>query len=39
MTEAQIHDPKVDDPNGYQHRFADANGICIHYVEEKGEAR
>ena len=30
MTEAQTHDPKVDDPNGYQHRFAEANGLRMH---------
>jgi hypothetical protein len=35
MTEAQIHDPNVDDPNGYEHRFAEVNGIR-HYAEEKG---
>jgi hypothetical protein len=39
MTQAQTHDPNVDDPNGYQHRFAEVNGIRIHYVEAKGEAR
>jgi hypothetical protein len=39
MTEAEIHDPNVDDPNGYQRRFAEVNGIRTHYVEEKGGAR
>ena len=24
----------MDDPNGYQHRFADINGIRIHCVDE-----
>ncbi len=29
-----MRDPKVDDPNGYQHKFAEINGIRIHCVEE-----
>lgn len=26
--------PNVDDPNAYQHKFAEANGIRMHYVDE-----
>ena len=39
MTSAQIRDPNVDDPNEYEHLFAEVNGIPIRYVEEKGGAR
>ena len=37
MTEARRHDPKVDVPNGYQHRFAEVNGIRILFVAEWAE--
>ena len=33
-TQARKADPGVDDPTAYQHKFADVNGIRIHYVEE-----
>jgi len=26
--------PNIDDPRGFEHRFADVNGIRLHYVEE-----
>ena len=39
MTEARRHDPKVDVPNGYQHRFAEVNGIRIHVRGGMGGAR
>lgn len=29
-----MRDPKLDDPSAYEHRFVEANGIRIHYVEE-----
>jgi pimeloyl-ACP methyl ester carboxylesterase len=33
-SKAHVHDPKVDDPSAYTHKFVQANGIRIHYVEE-----
>jgi hypothetical protein len=39
MTQAQTHDPDVDDPSGYQHRFAEVDGVRTPFVEKKGGAR
>jgi hypothetical protein len=33
-TTAAEASPNIDDPQGFDHRFADVNGIRLHYVEE-----
>lgn len=31
---AEPHSPNIDDPASFTHKFADVNGIRVHYVEE-----
>lgn len=33
-TQTRKADPSVDDPNAFQHKFAEVNGIRMHYVDE-----